>query len=75
MIEFGNLYYFIFLLAGAGIFTLVWFLLKDRSDKTKKLVLFIWLMLNFSCTFSSSFCPDTPFRTPCTNPRRKISAP
>ena len=57
MIEFGNLYYFIFLLAGAGIFTLVWFLLKDRSDKTKKLVLFIWLMLNFSLHFFKQLLP------------------
>ncbi|MBO2516174.1 MAG: hypothetical protein CW338_02705 [Clostridiales bacterium] len=57
MVELGNIYYFMFLLAGAGIFCLVYFLLRGRDDRTKKTVFFIWLMLNFSLHFLKQLIP------------------
>lgn len=56
-VEFFNLPYFIFLFFGIGVLISLHFLLKKRSDKTKKIVIFILLLFNFSLHFLKLLFP------------------
>lgn len=50
-VEFFNLPYFIFLFSGIGITIGLHFLLRNKSDKTKKIVIFSLLLFNFALHF------------------------
>lgn len=50
-VEFFNLPYFIFLFSGIGITVALHFLLRNKSDKTKKIVIFSLLLVNFALHF------------------------
>ena len=50
-VEFFNVPYFIFIIVGFGFIVLMHFLLRNKSDKTKKLVIFGLLLFNFALHF------------------------
>lgn len=56
-VEFFNLPYFIFLFSGLGITVALHFLLRNKSEKTKKIVVFSLLLLNFALHFFKLFFP------------------
>jgi len=52
MIKVGNIYYFLELLILSGIFILIYFILKNKSEKTQYKVLLIWCFLGFILHFA-----------------------
>lgn len=56
-VKIGNIWYFFFIILTAGITVGLYFLLKKRSLKTKKIVLFSILMFNLVLHFLKAFIP------------------
>ena len=56
-IEWFNFWYFFFLILGAGLLVGLYFLLKDKSDRTKKIVLFSILAVGLLMHFTKVFYP------------------
>lgn len=60
MIQVGNLYYFLEIASAIFIFSIVYFLLKNRSERTKFSFLLIWCFLNFALHFLKQFFYKSP---------------